>query len=259
MRSTVEGWCETYVSTTELARKLAPPPPPDAWDGRPPVRLASPGRPPELREVGRTPRTPKPTALREPIHRAQLFAIFHHHELQAAELMCWAVLAFADTPLAFRRGLLKIALDEIEHMSRYRRHLELQGAHLSDFPVRDWFWDRVPSVPDAAGFVATMGLGFEGGNLDHTARFAGQLRRAGDLAGAAILDAVGAEEEVHVAFAVHWFRRFTGGLDFLSWQKHLAPPLSPTVMKGAVIDRAARTRAGQPEPFLDALAAFERY
>ena len=174
---TAEAWCETYVSTTELAWKLAPPPPPDAWDGRPPVRIASPGRPPELREGGRTPRIPKPTALREPIQRARLFAIFHHHELQAAELMCWAVLAFADTPVAFRRGLLKIALDEIEHMSRYRRHLELQGAHLGDFPVRDWFWDRVPSVADAAGFVATMGLGFEGGNLDHTARFAGQLRR----------------------------------------------------------------------------------
>ena len=42
MESTVEAWCETYVSTTELAWKLAPPPPPDAWDGRLPIRIASP-------------------------------------------------------------------------------------------------------------------------------------------------------------------------------------------------------------------------
>ncbi|WP_437289120.1 DUF455 family protein [Sorangium sp. So ce406] len=210
---TVERWAWDYVLSTDLEHKLAPPPVPSAWESDtappPPRRLERPGRPAALRISARAQKSPGPEALRNPARRAQLFHAFLHHELQAAELMAWALLAFPDTPRAFRGGLVRIALDEVRHMQLYARYLAAIGHRFGDFPVRDWFWSRVPSAASPAQFVAVMGMGLEGGNLDHTARFAERFRAIGDDEGAALTERVCAEEIPHVRFGVRWFRRFT--------------------------------------------------
>ena len=255
---TVDRWAWDYVHTTDLAMKLAPPPPPREWELDPPARrIASPGRPSALAPAARRLKTPSAEALRDPKRRAQLLHTFLHHELQAAELMCWAVLAFPDAPPALRRGLVGIALDEVRHMNMYGAHIEHLGHAVGDFPVNDWFWDRVPQSTTPAHFLATMGMGFEAGNLDHTRRFAERFRAVGDDAGAR-LHAIVAEEEVpHVRLGTHWFRVFTGDLDFDTWRAHLPPPLSPMVMQGRPIDREARLAAGFNEAFLDRLASWQ--
>jgi uncharacterized ferritin-like protein (DUF455 family) len=207
----------------------------------------------------RAPKSPGPEALRNPARRAQLVHTFLHHELQAAELMAWALLAFPETPRSFRGGLVHIALDEIRHMQLYADYLALLGHRFGDYPVRDWFWSRVPGAASPAHFVAIMGMGFEGGNLDHTARFAERFRAIGDHEGAALQERIGAEEIPHVRFGVRWFRRFTQAIDstdFDSWVRHIPPPLSPIVMRGAPMNRRDRARSGYPEAFLDALAAW---
>ncbi|XXT21577.1 DUF455 family protein [Sorangium sp. So ce429] len=208
---TVERWAWDYVLSTDLAHKLEPPPVPSVWepDPAPPRRLARPGRPAELRISARAQKSPGPEALRNPARRAQLFHAFLHHELQAAELMAWALLAFPETPRAFRGGLVRIALDEVRHMQLYARYLAALGHRFGELPVRDWFWSRVPSAASPAQFVAVMGMGLEGGNLDHTARFAERFRAIGDVEGAALTERVCAEEIPHVRFGVRWFRRFT--------------------------------------------------
>jgi uncharacterized ferritin-like protein (DUF455 family) len=203
--------------------------------------------------VARAPKAPGPDAIRDPARRAALLHTFLHHELQAAELMCWAILAFPEAPEAFRLGLLGVARDEIRHMAMYEAHLEHLGARFGAFPVRDWFWERVPSAPTAASFVATFGMGLEAANLDHAARFTARLRAVGDIEGAAIEERIGAEEVPHVRFAIHWFTRWTGGDDFDAWRAHLPPPLSPILMRGAPIDREARLAAGFSPAFIDAL------
>jgi uncharacterized ferritin-like protein (DUF455 family) len=180
-----------------------------------------------------------------------------HHELQAAELMCWAILAFPTAPPSFRRGLMAIAREEVRHMKLYADHLERLGYAVGAFPVRDWFWERIPSAPDPASFVATMGLGFEGGNLDHSARFAERLELAGDSIAAELQRQVGADEEGHVRFALRWFRRFTGRDGFEDWVAALPPPLSPLVMRGAPLAREARLRAGLSPRFLEDLAQWQ--
>jgi len=205
---TVERWAWEYVSTTDLDHKRAPPPPPrDFAVGAAPLRIAAPGRPAALRVTLRAPKSPGPEAIRAPERRAALIHTFLHHELQAAELMCWALLAFPDTPEAFRLGLLGVARDEIRHMALYEEQLAALGFAYGAFPVRDWFWERVPRVQTALGFVATFGMGLEGANLDHTARFADRFRAIGDEAGAAVQERIGAEEVPHVRFALHWFAR----------------------------------------------------
>ncbi|WP_437648583.1 ferritin-like domain-containing protein [Sorangium sp. So ce362] len=264
---TVERWAWDYVLSTDLAHKLEPPPVPSVWEPAPapPRRLARPGRPAELRISERALKSPGPEALRNPARRAQLFHAFLHHELQAAELMAWALLAFPETPRAFRGGLVRIALDEARHMRLYAAYLAAIGHRFGDFPVRDWFWSRVPAAASPAQFVAVMGMGLEGGNLDHTARFAERFRAIGDVEGAALTERVRAEEIPHVRFGVRWFRRFTqapGGAspqaagDFETWVRHIPPPLSPLLMRGDPMNRRDRSRSGLSEPFLDALASW---
>ncbi|WP_437591173.1 ferritin-like domain-containing protein [Sorangium sp. So ce1000] len=255
---TVERWAWDYVLSTDLAHKLDPPPVPPAWepDPAPPRRLARPGRPAALRISERAQKSPGPEALRNPARRAQLFHAFLHHELQAAELMAWALLAFPETPRAFRGGLVRIALDEARHMRLYAAYLAAIGHRFGDFPVRDWFWSRVPAAASPAQFVAVMGMGLEGGNLDHTARFAERFRAIGDVEGAALTERICAEEIPHVRFGVRWFRRFTQASDFEAWVRHIPPPLSPLLMRGDPMNRRDRGRSGLSEPFLDALASW---
>lgn len=254
---TVERWAYDYLHATKLATKLAPGDPPRRWESTPPSRrIDAPGRPPELRPADRRPKTPGPEALRDPRRRAELLHVFFHHELQAAELMCRALLLFADAEPAFRPGLLGIALDEIRHMKLYAAHLERLGFPIGAFPVRDWFWERVPLANDPVAFVALFGVGFEGANLDHTRRFAELFRAVGDEEGARLQEQVGREEIPHVRFAAHWLERWTGTSDFEAWRARLPAPLSPIVMRGRPLDGEARRRAGLSADFVARLEAW---
>ena len=252
---TVERWAWDYVTTTSLAHKLAPPPVPDAWleDGVP-RRLTAPGRPLELRVVARA---PKMRGLGGEAGRARALATFLHHELQAAELMAFALLAFPETPRAFRAGLVRIALDEVRHMGMYGALLEARGHRYGEEPVRDWFWERVGSVRSPAEFLAIMGLGVESANLEHSASYAARFRAAGDDEGARVQERIGQEEIAHVRFGARWFGELVGPLTFEAWTASLPPPLTPLLMRGAILNREARRAAGQPEDFLNALERWE--
>jgi uncharacterized ferritin-like protein (DUF455 family) len=251
---TIERWAYDYVTTTDLEHKRAPPPPPRAFAaGAAPLRLPAPGRPAALRVAPCARKTPGPEALRAPERRAALVHTFLHHELQAAELFCWAILAFADAPEAFRAGLVGVARDEIRHLALYEEHLAALGARFGSFPVRDWFWERIPGATSPASFVAAFGVGLEGANLDHTARFAERFRAVGDVRGAELQERIGAEEVPHVRFALRWLERFTGEAGFAAWTRCLPAPLSPLLMRGRPLNRGGRREAGFPEAFVDEL------
>lgn len=252
--ASVEEWARAYISSDSLAWKLAPSVPPDAWSGALEAPPVSPGRPPMWVQGKKSPKRPR--SFDTPLKRAKLLHSFFHHELQAAELMCWALLRFPEAPAEFRRGLLRIALDEIRHCRLYADHIDRLGHALGEFPIRDWFWDRVPACNTPLQFVACMGMGFEAGNLEHSAKFAEAFRLAGDERGADIQDQVGLEEIAHVRFAVRWFREMKGELCFDAWLEELPPPLSPMVMRGIPLHRERRSAAGLDDPFLDALSAW---
>jgi uncharacterized ferritin-like protein (DUF455 family) len=253
----VESWAEHYVLSTELNVKIAPPVVPSQFRvAATPARLPAPGRPSEFRLARRGERTPKLEALKEPHYRARALHAFFHHELQAAELMCWALLAFADAELEFRKGLLGICLDEIRHMNLYREHIEALGSKIGDFGVRDWFWKRVPACQTKLAFVSVMGMGLEAANLEYAGDFAARFRVVGDERGAAIQERIAKEEIAHVSFATRWFARWTGGCDFETWAAELPPPLSPWVMHGSPLAESARQRAGMSAEFIAALAAY---
>jgi uncharacterized ferritin-like protein (DUF455 family) len=253
----VEAWAEHYVRTDDLYFKLGPPAPPSRFRERAtPLRLERPGRPAELRPARRGERTPKREALKEPLQRARTMHLFFHHELQAAELMCWALLAFCDAEVEFKKGLVGICLDEIRHMNLYRAHIERLGSAIGDFGVREWFWKRVPNCANKLGFVSVMGMGLEAANLEYAGDFADRFRAAGDEVGAQIQEQIAKEEIAHVGFATRWFARWTGGCDFETWSAALPPPLSPWLMHGHPIAETARKKAGMTPEFIAALAGY---
>jgi len=252
---TMERWAWDYILCTTLDEKLAPKAAPARSEADARVRrVAAPGRPPELRVVRKA---EKSRGMSAPSGRARALHTFLHHELQAAELMAWAVLAFPETPIAFRAGLIRIAHDEIRHMRLYQHELARLGHVYGDFGVRDWFWERIPESVDPAAFVAVMGLGVESANLEHTARYAALFRAAGDEEGARVQEIIGREEIAHVRFGVHWFEFFRSRLSFERWRETLPPPLTPLLMRGKPLHREARRRAGQSDLFLDELEAWQ--
>lgn len=250
---TVERWAWDYVRTTSLAEKLAPVPPPDAWEKRETGeirRLSAPGRPAELQLRAKAEKT---RGLQSEHGRARALHTFLHHELQAAELMAWAILAFPEAPHEFRRGLLRVAQDEVRHMNLYAAEIARLGYAVGAFPVRDWFWERVPSCATPVSFVATLGLGLESANLEHAASFAARFRQAGDEDAARVQEIVLRDEIEHARFGARWFVELAGPLDFAAWRNELPPPLSPMLMRGTPLQREARLRAGFPAAFLDEL------
>ncbi len=255
-----EAWIRAYIEARDLRQKLELPAGPLAA-GQPvpgPLRLGGPGRDPGLRVSPRADRIPRPGALREASAVARLLHVFTHHEVQAAELCGWAILAFPETPAAFRDGLFAIMLDEVRHAASYATRLEELGSAYGVHAVRDWFWERTLGCERPLQYVALMGLGFEGGNLEHAQRFEQLLREAGDEHSAALVARVGREEVAHVHFAARWFSTWTGavpgtGPDFDRWVAELPPPLTPAVLRGHPLDRARRARAGLSETFLDRL------
>ncbi len=257
---TVEAWAHAYITTRDLHEKLMPAPPPGQWRDEGLVAPLAPGRPRALCVVRKAPRMPRKAGT--PAARAKLLHTFLHHELQAAELMAWALLAFPTAPRPFRQGLLAIMEDELRHAAHYRVALADLGVAYGDQPVRDWFWERVPACRSPGSFVATLGLGLEAANLEHTARGGVLLPdlsrrlRGGDEAGALLQEQSGREEVAHVAFGVRWFEAFRGSLRFEDWSAALPPPLSPLLMRGTPVARGARRRAGMSEAFVDALEAW---
>ena len=257
---TLERWAFDYVVSESLAHKLSPPPLPRgdleaSWEQQPPSRRAlRPGRPREIVLADKKPKTPTGHQLRDPIKRALLLHVFLHHELQAAELFAWAMLTWIEAPRALRLGWLKLAVDEARHMRLYARELERLGKRFGDFPVRDWFWERVPACETPSSFLALVGVGFEGGNLDHGARFAQMLDEVGDREAAAVERQVADEEIAHVRFATQWLEKLGTRLETLDdLRVLLPPPLSPLVLRGKPLARAARLAAGMPAGLVDEL------
>lgn len=259
---TLEAWAADWLALADplerlRARAPAPGALPLASEAGPvqPRRCVPPPRPAPWRTAERARRSVGHRALSSPAERLELLHTFLHHELQAAELFAHGFLAFPDAPAELRRGLIGLLGEELEHARRYAALLAARGAAYGDWPVRDWFWQRVVGVRDMASFLAFVGLGLEGANLDHTRRFAQRFDDAGDTEAAALVRAIGAEEVPHVRFACRWFARLGGPLDLATWRRNLPPPLSERPFVHHPMDRAARERAGFPGALLDELHA----
>ena len=250
-------WAVRYVLAESPLEKLTWTLDSTQEKGRPaPVNVPDrPGRGAEFQLVKRAQKFPKAGALRAHEPRARALHTFVHHEVQAAELACRALVLFRKAEPEFRSGLLRIARDEVRHAGLYADHLEGLGFRYGDFAVRDWFWERGVQCTQPIQFVAFFGLGLEGANLEHTRRFAAAFREAGDEGAALIHEQIEREEIEHVCFSRKWFERWTDG-SFEAWSRALPEPLTPSLFRSDPLNRKAREQAGQSSEFLRSLAAW---
>jgi uncharacterized ferritin-like protein (DUF455 family) len=254
----VRDFARRVVLGTELAEKLAPPPAGLTLDEpAPPERIDAPGRPANLvMAPGREVSVPPLAGMRDPAQRARILHALANHELQAAELFAWALLAFADAPAGFRAGLLAICADEQRHCLAYAERARALGCELGSCPVTGHFWNKLERMATPLGFVCTMGLTFENANLDFTLEYAEAARAAGDAATADVLAMVHADEVDHVRFAWTWLGRLAPGET--SWDAYAriaTHPLGPHRARGATFDEPSRRKAGLDDEFIAHLAA----
>ena len=247
----IRDFARAVLLTEELAVKLAPAPGPLTDDDPgPPFRASAPGRPPHLRF--RAVAVPSIEGMPDPAQRRRILHALANHELQAAELFAWALLAFPDAPREFRQGLLRILDDEQRHTRMYVARLEDAGARFGDFPVNGYFWSKVEAIASPLRFLCAMSLTFENANLDHTLEYADAARRAGDAQTAAVIERVHRDEIEHVRFGWTWLQLFKNE-DESAWdafRANLTWPLRPAKARGRSFDREGRMAAGIDAEFI---------
>jgi uncharacterized ferritin-like protein (DUF455 family) len=257
----LRDFARTVLETEDLAVKLAPPREPltDEQPG-PAYRAEGPGRPPELRLVeGLKVEVPSIEGMPDPAQRPRILHALANHELQAAELFAWALLAFPDAPPEFRRGLAGILQDEQRHTRMYIARLEDAGARFGGFPVNFYFWNKAVHIHSPLDFICAMSLTFENANLDHTVDYEKAARRAGDPKTAAVIEQVHRDEIEHVRFGWTWLQAWKEGESAWDvWQRHLTWPLRPFRARGTRFHRQGREAAGLDPEFIRLLKESRR-
>lgn len=221
------------------------------------LRLERPRRPSNLQIVPHAKtRVPPPEGMRDPAQRVRILHALANHELQAAELFAWALLAFPEAPRSFRQGCWKIVGDEQRHCRLYLERLQALGGRFGDWPLSAHFWNKVAAIETPLQFVCTMGLTFENANLDFCQEHIDAARAARDEATAQVLETVHRDEVGHVRFAWNWLARWKDA-DESTWDAYVrsvAPPHGPHRARGRTFDADARRAAGLDDAFIDALA-----
>jgi uncharacterized ferritin-like protein (DUF455 family) len=250
------------VTAESLEVKLAPVAEAELTDERPgePLRLGAPDRPPGLEIVAASQvKVPPVEGMADPAQRARILHAMANHELQAAELFAWALLAFPVAPGDFRRGLARVLADEQRHTRMYAARCEALGLPFGTVPVSGYFWGKVESIRSPREFVCAMSLTFENANLDHTVEYAEAARRAGDEKTAAVIDRVHRDEIEHVRFGWTWLGRFKedGESMWEAFRRSLDWPLRPAKARGPRFHRGGREAAGFDPEFIRLLEAEE--
>ena len=252
----VRGFAAGVIEATTLEGKLAPPPA-NLTDSEPgiAVRYDEPVRPPGLAIVrGGRVKVPRPAGFADPAQRTRILHALANHELQAAELFAWALLAFPQAPRTFRKGLTAILADEQRHCRLYLGRLEAAGGVFGDLPVSGHFWSRAAGIESPLAFVCTLGLTHENANLDFAVEHAAAARAAGEEETARAIEEIHDDEVRHLAFAWRWMRHFKdeGAGD---WEAFTAagPAHAAERARGKTFDRAAREAAGLDAAFIDRL------
>ncbi len=254
----VSEFAESLLRAETLDAKLRPPPPFRESDENGSETVPTLSRPPGLAiTVGGSVRVPAATGWHDVAQRVRILHAAANHELQAAELFAWALLAFPDAPDGVRRGWLRILGDEQRHCAMYVARIEAHGARFGDLPVSGHFWSKVKDIATPLQFTCVMGLTFENANLDFTGDYVTAARAAGDEDSARTLLAVHDDEIHHVRFAWEALLRLKQP-EQSPWEAYcsnVAPPHGPARARGIVFDRESRVFAGLDDDFIARLEA----
>ena len=217
----------------------------------------NPGRMKKLEFNNEQVKFPRNTSFHLEEKRGLALHFFANHELLAIEMMAAALLLFPNTPLAFKKGLVKTIQDEQKHLKMYIARMRDFGIEIGDFPLNDFFWRRMELMDTPSKFYAAMALSFEAANLDFAQFYEQGFRAVEDFKTADIMRVVLEDEVSHVALGAHWLNQWRGDTDLWNYYKSNLPGvMTPARAKGIHFDKAIRLRAGLDQHFIDSLDAF---
>ncbi len=216
------------------------------------LAASAPGRPqrPELVHPARVPQR----GLGSASGRAALIHAITHIEFNAINIALDAVCRFGGMPATYYTDWMQVAAEEALHFSLLAAHLQTLGHAYGDFTAHNGLWEMADlTCDDVLSRMALVPRILEARGLDVTPAIRARLARQGDLAAAAILDIILADEVGHVAIGNQWYRWLCGqrGLDPMEifgqlMIRHRAPAIRPP------LNRAARLAGGFTLAELDA-------
>lgn len=142
-----------------------------------------------------------------PEHRREMLHGDVNEEIQSLEIAAQSLVDFPEAPWEIRLHLARQCWDETRHARAFLRRLVELAGRKGEFPIINQEWGVVCMFDSLAGRLAVQNRLFEGGSLDVFRESVGVWAGWGDLATAAILDAVVADEIEHVRFANDWLAR----------------------------------------------------
>ena len=208
---------------------------------------ALPGSParPELRSHLDVPK-------RSPFTTEGLAALLHavtHIEFNAINLALDAVWRFGGMPYAYYLDWLKVAVEEAQHFSLLRAHLQTMGYDYGDFPAHTGLWDMTAKTSgDVLARMALVPRTLEARGLDATPPMQAKLRKVGTphaLRAVEILEVILRDEIGHVAIGNRWYRALCTqrGLEPVATYALLAAQYGAPRIKGP-LNLSARRHAG---------------
>jgi uncharacterized ferritin-like protein (DUF455 family) len=221
--------------------------------------LKFPSRPKELKNIGHS-EFPNSQKLDDEKNRCIMLHFFANHELLAMELMAYSLLKFQDTPVALKKGLIQIILEEQDHFKLYVNRMNELKFKLGEIPVNTFFWDSTKNATSMLQFLAQISLTFEQANLDFSLYYLNLMKKIGDETTADILNKVYEDEIGHVKHGWVWFNKLRPNAETTSaWNayKDILPyPMNPERAKGKIFDLKGRLRAGISDEFIKELKAY---
>lgn len=248
-----------------LADKLSPPPQKfllQIWEG---VLPQFPGR--TVRHLPSGKKLPFPSIKKfsTVLGRAQALHSFANHELQAIEMMSYAILRFphkAEWEIQYKKNLISALKDEQIHFMLYQNRLLELGFCFGDFPLNWHLWNRMRPLNSLQEFAALMSLTFETANLDFALDYQEIFRSVGDETSADILKRVHQDEILHVAFGHKALLASLedNGCYWDTYCKQLPFGMTPAHARGGGkhFDEAGRIKARLPQEFIQQTKKFPR-
>ena len=184
--------------------------------------------------------------LGSPAGRAALIHAIAHIEFNAINLALDAVCRFGGMPADYYTDWMQVAVEEAQHFSLLRAHLNSLGHDYGDFSAHDSLWEMAEkTTDDVLARMALVPRILEARGLDVTPALRERLSQVGDQAAAAILDIILADEVGHVAIGNKWFHALCverGVSPQASFEAYIAERAAPRLRPP--FNRAARLAGG---------------
>jgi uncharacterized ferritin-like protein (DUF455 family) len=141
--------------------------------------------------------------------RIALLHAICHIELNAVDLALDIVARFVSEPVprSFFDGWMQVAFEEAKHFRLVRERLRALDADYGDLPAHDGLWEAAHKTRhDLTARLAVVPLILEARGLDVTPSMQANMREAGDIESADVMEIIYTDEKGHVAIGAKWFR-----------------------------------------------------